>query len=133
MESQKASLNVEARKVAEFRRATGWGGADPDDDAAVPPTFPVALEHQSPPIVDLVIGMGYASERLLHGEEVIDYPNGPLRVGDDLRGETRFVGSEAKRGSSGELELLTTCTELYRPGGELAVRITRTFVALPEG
>jgi len=133
MRSQKAWLTVEARKVAEFRRATGWAGAAADDDAAVPPTFPVALEHQSPPIVDLVIGMGYAAERLLHGEEVIDYPNGPLHVGDDLRGETRFVGSVTKRGTAGDFELLTTSTDLYRPGGELAVRITRTFVALPEG
>lgn len=129
MRSQKASLTVEAQKVAEFRRATGGYGGD----GVVPPTFPVALEHQSPPIVDLVIGMGYPAERLLHGEETIDYPNGPLRLGDDLTGETRFVGSQSKRGSSGDLELLTTCTELYRPGGELAVRITRTFVFLLAG
>ena len=133
MRSQKATLTVQLRKVAEFRRATGWFGAEPDEDAPVPPTFPVALEHEGPPIVDLLIGMGYAAERLLHGEEVIDYPNGPLHVGDDLRGETRFVGSVTKRGTAGDFELLTTSTDLYRPGGELAVRITRTFVALPEG
>ena len=65
MRSQKATLTVQLRKVAEFRRATGWFGADPDEDAPVPPTFPVALEHEGPPIVDLLIGMGYAAERLL--------------------------------------------------------------------
>ena len=127
MESQKASLVVESQKVSEFRRATGGG-----DTAVMPPTFPVALEHQSPPIVDLVIGKGYPPERLLHGEELIEYPNGPLRVGEDLAGDTQFVGSQTKKGRSGDLELLTTRTELYRPGGELAVRITRTFVCLPE-
>jgi hypothetical protein len=128
MRSQKASLTVEAGKVAEFLRATG---GTVEDGSAVPPTFPVVLEHYGPPIVDLVIGMGYPSERLLHGEEVIDYPDGPLRVGDVLTGETRFVGSQTKHGRAGTLELLTTCTELHRPGGELAVRITRTFVFLP--
>jgi hypothetical protein len=127
--SQKAVLVVEAQKVAEFRRATGGRGSA----EVVPPTFPVALEHQSSPIVDLVIGMGYPAEQLLHGEEEIDYPNGPLRIGDELTGETRFVGSQPKRGRSGDLELLTTCTELHRPDGELAVRIIRTFVLVPAG
>lgn len=129
MHSQKASLAVERHKVAEFHRATGGHG----EASVVPPTFPVTLEHQSSPIVDLVIGMGYQAERLLHGEEVIDYPNGPLHIGDDLTGETRFVGSETKRGRTGDLELVTTCTELYRADGALAVRITRTFVCLPAG
>ena len=133
MRSQKATLTVQLRKVAEFRRATGWFGPDPDEDAPIPPTFPVALEHEGPPIVDLLIGMGYAAERLLHGEEVIDYPNGPLHIGDHLSGETCFVGSQRKRGRTGDLELLTTCTELRHPDGELAVRITRTFVFVPEG
>jgi len=128
LHSQKASLTVEAGKVAEFVRATGgteW------DDSAVPPTFPAVLEHHSPPIVDLVLSLGYPAERLLHGEEVIDYPNGPLRVGDVLTGETRFVGSETKHGRAGTLEFLTTTTDLHRPDGELAVRITRTLILVP--
>ena len=128
MRTQKSSLTVEAGKVAEFVRATG---GTVEDGSIVPPTFPVVLEHHSGPIVDLVIGMGYEPERLLHGEEVIDYPNGPLRVGDVLTGETRFVGSQTKQGRAGVLELLTTSTELQRRGGEVAVRITRTFVYLP--
>ena len=129
MASQPASLEVEAQKVAEFRRATGGGRSG----EVIPPTFPVSLEHQSPPIVELVISMGYPAEQLLHGEEVIDYPNGPLHIGDHLSGETCFVGSQRKRGRTGDLELLTTCTELRHPDGELAVRITRTFVFVPEG
>jgi len=131
MQSQKARLTVEAGKVAEFVRATGGRLIEsPNGSLVVPPTFPVVLEHQGPPIVDLVIGMGFVPERLLHGEETIDYPSGPLHVGDDLSGETRFVQARTKRGRSGELEMLTTCTELLRPDGELAVRITRTFIFL---
>lgn len=115
--------------MAEFVRATG---GVPSTDL-VPPTFPVVLEHQSPAIVDLVVGMGHPAERLLHGEETIDYPNGPLRVGEQMEGETAFVGSRHTQGRSGELRLLTTRTDLRRPDGEVAVRITRTFVLLPEG
>jgi len=126
--SQPALLVVEAQKVAEFVRATG-GTPSP---GLVPPTFPVVLEHQSPAVVDLVVGMGNPAERLMHGEETIDYPNGPLRVGDELQGETTLVDSRKKQGRSGELRLLTTRTDLRRPDGELAVRITRTFVLLPE-
>jgi len=83
--------------------------------------------------LDPVAGFGVTFKTMFRKTFTIDYPNGPLRLGDDLTGETRFVGSQAKRGNSGNLELLTTCTELYRPDGELAVRITRTFVFLPAG
>ena len=119
MQYQKASLTVEAQKVAEFRRATGGQGGE----GVVPPTFPVALEHQSPPIVDLVIGMGYPAERLLHGEETIDWRTlvfSARTEAEELDPIDWHEIAEARWGSSDELEgpirtaLLQTGRALWR-------------------
>lgn len=124
-----ARLPVEAGKVAEFRRATGL----PADPAArhAPPTFYAALEHHGPTIAGIMADLGFALDRVLHGEERISFPAGPLRVGDELTGEVRMVGRDRRAGRSGPLERVHFAIELRRPDGEPAVRVRRTLVVLP--
>jgi hypothetical protein len=129
-ERRDVTLVVEAGKVAEFRAATGL----PPDDAArfAPPTFPVVVEHAGAVFVDLLVERGVDQRRVLHGEERIDYPGGPLRVGEELRGEMWIAGEESRQGSAGSLTLVTVCLVLRRADGSTAVTVERVLVVLED-
>lgn len=121
-------LAVEAGKVAEFRSATGL---PPDDRARfAPPTFPTVLEHSGTTYADLLAQRGVDLHRVLHGEERVDYPDGPLRIGEQLSGELRIVGEELRQGRSGPLRLVTVRAELRRADGTLAVTVDRVLVVM---
>ena len=81
----------------------------------MPPTFPVVMEHWNATYASHLSDAGIDLKHVLHGEERIDYPNGPLRVGDDLAGTLRIVGDERTEGRSGPLRLVTLRMELHRP------------------
>lgn len=130
-EPHEVRLVVEAGKVAEFRAATGLAPA-PDCPWA-PPTFPVVVEHWNATYASYLSDAGIDLATVLHGEERIDYPNGPLRVGDDLRGVVSIVGDERTEGRSGPLRLVTFRLELNRPSGELVVVVERVLVVLDGG
>lgn len=121
-------LPVEAGKVAELCRAIGLDPSEVGDLA--PPTFPVVVDHHGPSIASLMEAMGYDLGRVLHGEEDIRFPNGPLRVGDRLEGTISLVGRERRDGRSGPLELVRFAVRLHRPDGTLAVEVVRTLVVL---
>jgi hypothetical protein len=129
-ERRDVTLVVEAGKVAEFRAATGL----PRDDAAVfaPPTFPVVVEHSGATLVDLLVDRGVDYRRILHGEEQIDYPDGPLRVGERLSGQMWIAGEESRQGSEGSLTLVSVRLELRRPDGSTAVTVERVLVVLED-
>ena len=93
-------------------------------------TFPVVIEHFGPTIVTRLSDLGTDTGRILHGEERIFYPEGPLGVGDVLNGEIRFVHVEEKSGSSGQLQLVTFLIELRHAHGRLATRVERVLVVL---
>lgn len=126
-ESRPTSLRVEQGKVDEFRRAIGLD----TDGGIAPPTFPAVIEHYGPTVVSLLTDLGLDTGQILHGEEVITYPDGPLRVGDDLHGTIEVVGVTEKRGSAGILRLVRVVTDLRHPDERPAVIIERTFVVLP--
>ena len=127
-ERRDITLAVEAGKVAEFRAATGL----PRDDAArfAPPTFPVVAEHAGAVFADLLAERGVDLRRVLHGEERIDYPDGPLRVGEELHGQMWTAGEESRQGNEGSLRLVSVRMELRRADGSTAVTVDRTLVVL---
>jgi hypothetical protein len=129
-ERRDVTLVVEAGKVAEFRAATGL----PREDAAVfaPPTFPVVVEHAGPLFADLLAERGVDLRRVLHGEERIDYPAGPLRVGEQLHGHMWIAGEESREGSEGSLTLTSVRLELRRLDGSTAVTVDRVLVVLED-
>ena len=65
---------------------------------------------------------------MLHGEERITYPAGPLRVGDELAGSIEIVGDERREGSSRPLRLISLHVDLRRPDGEVAATVDRLLV-----
>ena len=129
-ERRDVTLVVETGKVAEFRAATGL----PRDDAAVfaPPTFPVVVEHAGPVFADLLVERGIDLRRVLHGEERIDYPGGPLRVGEQLHGQMWIAGEESRQGSEGPLTLVSVRLELRRPDESVAATVERVMVVLED-
>ena len=129
-ERRDVTLVVEAGKVAEFRAATGL----PRDDAAVfaPPTFPVVVEHTGVAFASLLVEQGVDLRRVLHGEERIDYPDGPLRIGERLRGQMWIAGEESRQGSEGSLTLVSVRLELRRADGSTAVTVERVLVVLED-
>ena len=130
-EGAEVSLVVEAGKVAEFRAAIGL----PRDDAVTyaPPTFPVVLEHSGTTFAGLLADQGVDLRRVLHGEERLSYPDGPLRIGDRLRGELRIVEVEHRSGRSGPLCTVAVRVDLRRPDGSVAVVVERVMVVLGGG
>jgi hypothetical protein len=130
-----ARLPVEAGKIAEFRRATGLPAAGPPPAArtAAPPTFYAALEHHGPAVASIMTDLGFPLDRVLHGEERVSYPDGPLRAGDELTGTVRVTGRDTRQASVGTLERVHLAIELHRPDGTLAVRVHRTLVVVPAG
>lgn len=123
-------LPVEEGKVAEFCRAIGLTEADGAEYA--PPTFTAVLDHFGATIAEMMAALGYPSSRVLHGEESIEYPRGPLAVGQSLTGEARHLGTDHVEARSGPLELVRFGLELVDQHGETVVRIARTLVVLPE-
>jgi hypothetical protein len=120
-------LAVEAGKVSEFARAVG---VDPSRTSVPLPTFPAVLNHYGTTTSDAMVEMGYVLTRVLHGEERIRYPNGPLRVGEELSGEIRLADLTRKTGRSGPLEFLSFVLHLRRPDHSVAVEIERTLVVI---
>ena len=129
-ERRDITLAVEAGKVAEFRAATGLAR----DDAALfaPPTFPVVVEHAGAVFADLLAERGVDLRRVLHGEERIDYPGGPLRVGEQLRGHMWIAGEDSRQGSEGALRRVSVRMELRRADGSTAVTVDRVLVVLED-
>jgi len=123
-----ARLLVERGKVAEFRAAVGL--PDRPDVQVAPPTFPAAIEVFGPAVASILSDRGIDLGSVLHGTEDISYPEGPLRVGDDLTGEVVLTGVEERPGRSGPLRIATFLIQLFRPGGEPAVTIRRSLVIL---
>lgn len=128
-ESRRTSLTVEAGKVNEFRLATGLSTEATPEIA--PATFPVVIEHFGPTIISLLVDLGYDTRRILHGEESITYPDGPLRVGDELSGTIEITNVTEKNGSSGLLRLVTVLIDLRHRDGRPAVLIERVLALLP--
>lgn len=123
-------LPVEEGKVAEFCRAVGLT----EDEGAeyAPPTFTAVMDHFGATIAEMMASLGYPAGRVLHGEESIEYPHGPLAVGQSLTGEARHLGTNQVEARSGPLELVRFAVELVDQHGETVVRIARTLVVLPE-
>jgi hypothetical protein len=121
-------LVVEAGKVAEFRAATGLPPAA--HVTVAPPTFPVVLEHFSRPYAAILADEGVDLGRVLHGEERITYPDGPLRVGDNLSGRIEVIDDVTRQGSSGPLRLVTMRVDLARGDGSVAATVERVLVVL---
>ena len=93
-----------------------------------PPTFPAAIEVFGPAVASILSDRGIDLGSVLHGTEDISYPDGPLRVGDDLTGEVVLTDVEERTGRSGPLRIATFVIELRRLGGALAVTIRRSLV-----
>lgn len=121
-----ARLLVERGKVAEFRAAVGLPYS-PDVQVA-PPTFPAAIEVLGPAVASILSDRGVDLGSVLHGTEDISYPDGPLRVGDELTGEVVLTDVEERSGRSGPLRIVTFLIDLHRPSGELAATIRRSLV-----
>lgn len=121
-----ARLLVERGKVAEFRAAVGLPHRL--DVRVAPPTFPAAIEVFGPAVASILSGRGIDLGSVLHGTEDISYPDGPLRVGDELTGEVVLTDVEERTGRSGPLRIATFVIELCRPGGAPAVTIRRSLV-----
>lgn len=129
-ERRSTRLRVEPGKVAEFRAAVGLSA---DADAAVaPPTFTAVMEHFGPTVISLLTDRGIDIDTVLHGEEDISYPHGPLRVGDDLTGEIEITDVRETSGASGPLRIVTVRTELANAAGETVVSIARKLVILDQ-
>jgi N-terminal half of MaoC dehydratase len=124
-----ARLPVEAGKVAEFRRATGLPPLPGAPFA--PPTFYAALEHHGPTVASIMVDLGFPLDRVLHGEERVSFPAGPLRVGDELTGTVRLVGRDTREASVGTLTRVHFAIDLHRPDGTLAAQVERTLVVIP--
>lgn len=124
-------LLVEAGKVEEFARAVGC--AETGSPSFAPPTFTAVMDHFGPTIVDMMQALGYPPSRVLHGEESIDYPGGPLALGTELHGEARHVGTERVAARSGPIELVRFEVELRDDSGSVAARIHRTLVVIEGG
>jgi hypothetical protein len=120
-------LEVERGKIAQFARATGLADFDPE---TAPPTFTAVLNHWGLSVSDVMRDLGYDMLHVVHGEETISYPNGPLRAGDILDGEVRIVGVDHKEGRSGPIEIVHMQIVFERPGGQVAVVIDRDLVSL---
>ena len=95
-----------------------------------PPTFPAAIEAFGPAVASILSDRGIDLGSVLHGTEDISYPEGPLRIGDDLTGEVVLTDVEERSGRSGPLRVATFLIQLFRPGGETAVTIRRSLVIL---
>lgn len=121
-----ARLLVERGKVAEFRAAVGLPRR-PDAQFA-PPTFPAAIEAFGPAVASILSDRGIDLGSVLHGTEDISYPDGPLRVGDELTGEVVLTDVEERSGRSGPLRIVTFAIDLARPDGTLAVAVRRSLV-----
>lgn len=125
-EARPAALTVEPGKINEFRLATGLPLASPA--VVAPVTFPAVVEHYGQAVVQALLDHGYQQPRILHAEESITYPEGPLRAHDELHGSVTVVKEEDKPGKSGPLRFVTVAIELRHPDGRLAVKVERTFV-----
>ena len=122
------------RELATALRATdpalrGASGVD-GRPLVAPPTFPsAAMNHWGLSTGEILEQLGCEVTRVLHGEEEFDYPHGPLREGDEVRGEIRLADDQRKTGRAGvEMRFLYFEAELRRTTGELAVTLRRTLI-----
>lgn len=131
------AMRVERGKIRELARALHAASDDNLDVAGddrvglfASPTFPSAvLNHWGRPVADILIELGCDLNRVLHGSEEYEYPSGPLREGQELRGEIRLVGEEQKTGSDGTpMRLLHLEGALEDQRGGPCVRFRRTII-----
>lgn len=122
-----AHLEVDRGKIREFAAATGLRAYDPD---LAPPTFTAVLNHWGLSVRDVMEDLGYDIVRVVHGEETIRYPSGPLQAGEVLDGVIRVLSIERKDGRSGPMDLVRLCLEFTRPDGSVAVVVDRDLLVL---
>ena len=135
---------IELGHVLTFARAVGHAD-EPylSGDAAVPPTFPMAVAQFDPdyplrPKSDETwLGSGRTSGLVvegaggLHAEQHFTYHR-PLRIGDVLTPSTREGETWSKEGRSGTLRFRELITDFHDPSGEL-VLTARAVGVLTEG
>lgn len=133
---------VERGKCLELARALRAEGspylpqleADGQSGQPLPavPTFPVVANHWGWSNARVLEDLGCEIPRVLHGSEEYEFPNGPLREGQRLRGAMRLVEQQSKTSSSGKkMTSFRFETELVdRDTGEVAALIRREVLEM---
>ncbi len=122
-------LTIEAGKAGELARALGLDPALLGGVAL--PTHYVVINHQGTGFMNLMSDVLEAGGHVLHGEEEVEFPNGPVGIGEELEGEIRVLDRTQTEGRSGPFELVRLLLELRRADGEVAVAVKRTLIARP--
>lgn len=108
---------VERGKIFEFARALQitapemGGSPEYPGPLLAPPTYATVISHWGTANREQLLELGFDPERVLHGEENYRFPAGPLREGDRLEGETRFLGEEEIEGRRGKMRKARFLTE----------------------
>lgn len=123
-----ASFRVELGAARSFARAVRWPH-EVADGAAVPPTF-VGTITSVLPQPDPIDRVGFDRARTLHGESLITYPQGPLRVGETFQVREYVTGRTSKESSRGTMDFVDVVAELTDGTGLRAV-YRNTFIQLP--
>lgn len=130
---------VEWGKAGEIAAAT----LDPNGSSRYRPAFADAEPPIAPPTYGMVqalwgasldeLGLGLEPTRILDGEYEFEYLR-PIRVGDWLRGVTRYMGSRSKRGRQSShfrlIDLETTFSD--SDSGDPVLISRRTIVEFDE-
>ncbi len=135
------SFEVDKSKIKELAQALGDENPIFRDESAArssglpgivaPPTFPTLFKMWGEGgSMDHIKAMGGDVLRLLHGEEDYEY-HGFIRPGDTIRGQTKVVDIDYKKGRSGGLDIVKTETSYHNQRDELVV-IARSTIVIRE-
>lgn len=109
---------IEAGRVAAFCDAIGES-----DDEVVPPTF-LACLIDTPPLLPAAASYGSG---WLNGGDRFRYV-APVRAGQTVSSQMRFVDAVEKQGSTGPMAILTFVTSFTSDDGSLLVEHTGTRI-----
>ncbi|MFF0816204.1 MaoC family dehydratase N-terminal domain-containing protein [Rhodococcus sp. NPDC003318] len=123
-----ASFLIEIGAARSFARAVRWPH-DVADAGAVPPTF-VGTITSVLPQPDPIDRVGFDRARTLHGETLITYPRGPLRVGEAFQVREYVTGRRTKESARGAMEFVDVVAELSDASGLRGV-YRNTFIQMP--